>query len=218
MGDLRSHLGSPFIKATPQNTGSSDPLVVGESTSSGIPIWLYGLIGLLLLIVGLLSGKLLGRKKTLPILLLLSVLATETFGQTLPVERARRVNEETETARRMEELDLEETRRGQINKGIDQLNKAFGTAKAAENLIDKYKNLGSCLSSTPPAGQPKIPSFCEDENDTCASCFLNARKKFNEVRYRLEKLQTIYDCTKAYTDAAISFGEINPLSIGLETA
>ena len=190
---LMAHLGSPFIKATPQNTGSSERLAAGESTSSGIPIWLYGLIGVLLLIVGLLAGKLLGRKKTLSILLLLTVLATESFGQTLP--------------RSMEDFERDKTRNGQVDKGIEQINKAFGTASAAQDFLDKYKNLGNCVNSAPPPGQPRIPSFCEDENNSCASCFLNARKKFNEARYKLEKLQTIYDCTKTYTDAAISFGD-----------
>jgi hypothetical protein len=190
-----AHLGSPFIKATTENADLSETPEARENASSGTPLWLYAIIGLLLLVVGLLAGKLLGRKNTLSVILflILAGVSGESFGQTLP--------------RSMEDVDRANTRRGQVDKGIEQINKAFGTAKAAEDFLDKYKNLGNCLKSAPPPGQPRIPSFCEDEGDSCAGCFLNARKKFNEVRYRLEKLQTIYDCTKSYTDAAVSFGD-----------
>ena len=204
---LMVHLGSPFIKATPQNTGSPEPLAVGESTASEIPIWLYGLIGLLLLIVGLFAGKLLGRKKIMPVILLLILtsFSNMSFGQTQQEEIEENANNRIEDIRN--QIQRNGRRRGEINKAIADVNKAFKTADVAQDFLDKYKNLGSCLSSTPPPGQPRIPSFCEEDINTCASCFLNARKKFNEARYKLEKLQTIYDCTKAYTDAAISFGD-----------
>ncbi len=81
------------------------------------------------------------------------------------------------------------------------------TVDNAQNFYNKYKNLGNCMNSTPPPGQPRIPSFCPESDGECASCFVNARSNFNEVRYKFEKLQTIYDCTKNYTDAAISFGD-----------
>lgn len=192
---VMAHLGSPFVKATPENTNVNETNNPSDDNANDNSIWIYIIIGLLLLIVGLLAGKLLGRKKTLSVILflMLTTLATESFAQTLP--------------RSLEDFERGKTRNGQVDKGIEKINKPFGTADAAQDFYDKYKNLGNCLSSTPPPGQPRIPSFCEDEANTCASCFLNARTKFNEARYKLEKLQTIYDCTKAYTDAAISFGD-----------
>lgn len=206
---VMAHLGSPFVKASPENADISETPEAMDNVSSGTPLWIYATIGLLLLVVGLLAGKLLGRKKNMSILLFLiaTSISTECFAQTLPVEEARRVNESTNTDRSMENIGIRETRRGQIDAGIDQLNKAFGTADAIKNYLEQYKNLGDCLGSTPPPGQPRIPSFCEDETNSCANCFLEARRNFNKARYTLEKLQTIYDCTKSYTDAAISFGD-----------
>lgn len=206
---VMAHLGSPFVKTTSENAALNDANKHSDAGSNDKNIWAYVIIGLLLLIVGLLARKLLGKKKALSVILFMALtsLSTESFGQTLPLENARRDNEETETNRRMAELDLEKTRRGQIKDHLDKFNKAFDTADAIKKYLEQYKNLGNCLNSTPPPGQPTIPSFCVDEMNSCASCFLSARGEFNEARYKLDKLQTIYDCTKAYTDAAISFGD-----------
>lgn len=192
---VMAHLGSPFVKATLENANLNNTKDHSDDDSNDKGIWVYIIIGLLLLIVGLLAGKLLGRKKTLSVILFIALtsLSTESFGQTLP--------------RSLEDVERDGKRREQVNKGIEDLNKTFGTADAIKKYLEQYKNLGNCLNSTPPPGQPGIPSFCVDETNSCASCFLSARQEFNKARYTLEKLQTIYDCTKAYTDAAISFGD-----------
>ena len=192
---IMAHLGSPFVKAKSESTNANETTKEPGGSANENSIWVYIIIGVLLLIVGLLAGKLIGRKKTISIILcfICTTLTMEFFAQTLP--------------RSMEDVERDKTRRGQIDEGIERINKAFGTADAVKDYLDKYKNLGNCLNSTPPPGQPKIPSFCVDETDSCAQCFVSARQKFNDVRYKLDKLQTIYDCTKAYTDAAISFGD-----------
>ncbi len=192
---VMAHLGSPFVKATSENAALNDANKHSDAGSNDKNIWAYIIIGLLLLIVGLLAGKLLGKKKALSVILFMALtsLSTESFGQTLP--------------RSLEDVGRDDQRREQVNKGIEDLNKTFGTADAIKKYLEQYKNLGNCLTSTPPPGQPTIPSFCVDEMNSCASCFLSARGEFNEARYKLDKLQTIYDCTKAYTDAAISFGD-----------
>jgi hypothetical protein len=158
----------------------------------------YLIIGALLLLVGLLAGKLVGRKKTM---LFISIfffigIASKSYGQ-----------ESVADIRRAAEDEVNNTRRGQIDGSIRRINEAFDTAGAAEELILRYRNLGSCLGSGPPPGQPRVPSFCPDEESSCASCFSSARANFNRSRYNLEKLQTIYDCSRAYIDAAIAFGD-----------
>ncbi|MGJ8744374.1 hypothetical protein [Polaribacter sp.] len=195
----KNYLGSPFTKATEKNmksdSGSGKSKVVSTSNSN---IWIYIIIGVLLLLVGLLVGKLMGRKKTMLFIFLpiFFVFNLESYGQT-----------ETEIVNQEAVDGLHEARIGQINGSIDRINEAFETEKALEDFYTQYRNLGSCLGSGSPPGQPRIPSFCDGEESACADCFASARAEFNRCRYNLEKLQTIYNCSKAYTDAAVALGD-----------
>lgn len=197
--EVKPYLGSPFVKATKTNLKSDTTTSKSESfPTTNSNIWVYIFIGVLLLLVGLLAGKLMGRKKTMLFILLpvLFIFKTESYGQT-----------ETEDYNRQVENDVHAGRIGQINSGIDGINGAFGTEKALEDFIRQYRNLGSCLGSSSPPGQPRIPSFCDGEESECANCFATARAEFNRCRYNLEKLQTIYNCSRAYIDASIALGD-----------
>lgn len=201
---VMNYLGSPFVKATESNIGTqvaktppTSTTIANPNTSGNISWWIYLIIGALLLLVGLLAGKLMGRKETLSLVLLLILigLTTESYSQTTDLDRTRATNE------------LTNTRRGQIDAGITRLNQAFSTADVAEELVEQYFSLGSCLRSASPPGQPRIPSFCPGEESACADCFASARAEFNRTRYNLERLQTIYDCSRSYIDAAVAFGD-----------
>jgi len=207
--EVMSYLGSPFVKATKKNMGLETSIAKTNTTQAGQSNqWIYILIGVLILIVGLLAGKLMSRKKTLLlVLLILTGLTSKTYSQTLGIERARESNVETEVYHRRERNTVNATTNGHIDASIDRLNQAFATAEAAEELIKQYYSLGSCLGSASPPGQPRIPSFCDDEESTCADCFATARGEFNRARYNLEKLQTIYNCSKSFTDAAVALGD-----------
>ncbi|MCW8982004.1 MAG: hypothetical protein OQJ83_11515, partial [Altibacter sp.] len=120
-------------------------------------------------------------------------------------------------------LDLLEKERKGLDKGVKDLNKHLSnirkTWEQVKSLYNKYNGLSSCINATPPAGSPTIPSICtdivfddrgeplEDQDDECANCFKEARKKFNEQRYLFERLATIYKCTKKFSEAAIAFGD-----------
>lgn len=195
--EVMNYLGSPFVKANEKDMGSIKVAHAETTQTAESNLWIYIIIGVLLLVVGLLAGKLMGRKKTM-LLILFSLLigfCSESYGQ------------DTGEANREIETGIHNTRRGQIDAGIGQLNQAFGTSEAAEEFFKQYRNLGSCLGSGSPPGQPRIPSFCEGEESACADCFASARAEFNRCRYNLERLQTIYNCSKAYTDAAVALGD-----------
>jgi len=208
--EVKNYLGSPFVKATEENMGleilSEKPDTTQTAQSN---MWIFIVIGVLLLVVGLLAGKLMGRKKTMLMLLLplISGITTISYGQTVGIERARESNLETEIFHRRERNAVNATINGHIDSQINTINKAFETEKVLENFANAYRNLGSCLGSGTPPGQPRIPSFCDDEENACADCFRSARAEFNRCRYNLEKLQTIYNCSKAYTDAAVALGD-----------
>lgn len=208
---IMNYLSSPFVKATEENlstTTSIEQAAPGPNTSTQINWFIYALIGVLLVLVGLMAGKLSARKKTL-ILILITIsfgFSSASYSQSIGVERARQNNLERELEYRRERNSTSASTRGHIGKMIGRINQGFGTADAAENYFRQYRNLGSCLQSGSPPGQPRIPSFCEDES-SCAHCFSSARANFNKSRYNLEKLQTIYDCSTSYLNAAIAFGD-----------
>ncbi|WP_179007576.1 hypothetical protein [Winogradskyella forsetii] len=200
--ELMNYLGSPFVKATDKNMGSDSSGENSEaktesSQSANSNLWIYIVIGVLLLVVGLLAGKLMGRKKTMLFILLPMLFAVNPKGY----------GQDTGELNQDVEDGVRSTRRGQIDAGIDGLNSAFGTAGAAEAFFKQYRNLGSCLGSGSPPGQPRIPSFCDGEESECADCFASARAEFNRCRYNLERLQTIYNCSRAYIDAAVALGD-----------
>ncbi len=79
--------------------------------------------------------------------------------------------------------------------------------QSTKALYQSYKGLGNCINSVPLPGTPRMPSFCPDLNSDCGECFVDARRQLEETRYNLEKLKSIYSCTKKFSDAAISFGD-----------
>lgn len=207
--EVMNYLGSPFIKATEKNMGLETSVAKTDTaqTSQG-NLWIYIILGVLILIIGLLAGKLMSRKKNLVLVLLILIgMTSETYSQTVGIERARESNLETEIFHRRERNAVNATINGEIDASINRINQAFGTEKAAEEYLTQYRNLGSCLGSGSPPGQPRIPSFCDGEESSCADCFVSARSEFNRARYNLEKLQTIYNCSKAFTDAAVALGD-----------
>ncbi|MDN3493450.1 hypothetical protein [Winogradskyella bathintestinalis] len=208
--EVKNYLGSPFVKATEKNMGLETPVEKTDTVQTAESnLWIFIIIGVLLLVVGLLAGKLMGRKKTMLLVLLPFVCGISSVGysQTVGIERARQSNVETEVFHRRERNAVNATINGHIDSQINTINKAFETEKVLEDFANAYRNLGSCLGSGTPPGQPRIPSFCDDEEDACADCFRSARAEFNRCRYNLEKLQTIYNCSTAYTDAAVALGD-----------
>lgn len=214
---LMNYLGSPFVKASEnaldaQNSDHQNT----NSSKSNMSLWVYILIGVLLLLVGLLAGKLMSRKETLSLIFLLMLigLTTESYGQISTEEQERFDNMKNEIDSDRRGVAFERDSRDYINNTIEKVNKtigtykkAVGTVKALDKLMKQYSSLESCLGSGPPPGRPRIPSFCVDEENACADCFVDARAKFNRMRYNLEKLQTIYNCSKSYIDAAVAFGD-----------
>ena len=197
--ELKTYLDSPFVKATKQQMGinkETAPSVTSENAQTNI--WIYAIIGVLLLVVGLLAGKLMGRKKTLVLTFFIMLSGIASQGQS---------SGETQGFHERERDEVNQHINGEIDSVIDRTNQAFETEKILEEFIRQYRNLGSCLGSSTPPGQPRIPSFCNGEESECANCFAAARAEFNRCRYNLEKLQTIYNCSKAYIDASVALGD-----------
>nr|WP_293299737.1 hypothetical protein [Allomuricauda sp.] len=240
----KSYLGSAFRKIKQSEMKSGGDAKVNTSTGAissdgndnsdkGGGTWLYIALGVALLVIGVLVGKLMGKKgKNTTILLLfifLVPLGTKAQnyweGNVMTMEQFENWKTQFEHDQDMLKTELEvlKSERAGMKKGIENLNKTLSNIRSTwttvKNLYSSYTGLSSCINSTPPSGAPSIPSICteismsedgkilEDEDEGCASCFVEARQKFNERRYLFERLATIYKCTKKFTNAAIAFGD-----------
>ena len=206
---MEQHLGSAFTKATAKEM---DPDSGGGSSGGTSNTMLYIIIGVALLVIGFLGAKLMSRKQANMLLLFIALGVSgplmaqggfRTFdggldggyGDWLREEGPGLVEEGVEA----------------IDEGLDRLGEVGEIIRDDEryrtvrDLYDSYTGLGDCISSVPPPGMPRMPSFCETEE--CGTCFTQARADFNTVRYSFERLKVIYNCTKTFTDAAISFGD-----------
>jgi hypothetical protein len=95
---------------------------------------------------------------------------------------------------------------GKIGEGIGHFKTGVDVLKTLKTLSDSWSNLSACSQISNPAGSPRIPTFCED-NQNCQQCYTDARREFDHVRGVLEQLRVIYKCNKDYVDSAISFGD-----------
>lgn len=231
--EKKGYLGSAFRKikkSEMKSGGDASPENSGDGESSNT--MLYILLGVAVLVIAFLAGRLLGNKskKATIILWLLFTMPFSAYAQgdggvflTMAQFEDYKTGVESTHANLLRKLEILESERsavdrtiGDINANITKIRSAWTSVKA---LYSSYTGLSSCLSSTPPAGSPTIPSICtdlsfdeegeilEEQDEECASCFMEARRRFNQTRYVFEQLATIYKCTKKFTDAAIAFGD-----------
>ncbi len=203
-----------------------------ESSANSSTTLLYVIIGLLVLIVLILAFK--KKKSNINMMLLLFLFTgfsqpvfsqnisftpeqTQTIGQMLSREGEsekalkRMIKDQMQREGRTSTMDSENTLK-KFNSVVSRINSVQGKLSTATNiysstkeLYDSYENLSTCINSSSLPGLPRVPSFCVDNQ--CKKCFTDARRKFNDLRYKFEKLQAIYDCTKRFSQAAIAFGD-----------
>jgi hypothetical protein len=235
---VKEYLGSPFRKIKESEMKAAKAAETPETFGSGGDNkWLYIAMGVALLVIGLLAGKLLGKNKnSATLVLLLMGIPSMAFAQPSPqgsfltVEEFEDYVKDTEahfkdfetllkviSERVPSEWNAEKFKKttGNIDQKITGIMKAWSSAAKVFSL---YNGLGGCMNATQLPGEPNIPSFCDDEllsgatgsgdnTETCSECYYQARTEFNNVRYTLEELATIYSCTKKFTDAALAFGD-----------
>lgn len=233
---MENYLKSPFIKATPQNSGIlvsneknsiSEADKNSESNNQTIPSFVLIVVGVLvgIIIMLLLKNKILSKKSgtfhtlIFTLLFLSPIHSREIQRPTDPqieglqfltkkdkahLEEFINSRVESRTADLVNSLKRMDKVASDIQK---MLGKGIATYNIAKEFFGSTETLGNCLSNGTPPGQPRIPSFCVEDDGECASCFSSARGKFNKTRYRFERLQNIYDCYTKYFDTAIKFGD-----------
>ena len=232
---VKSYLNSPFRTLTekdkiPASTSTNQVANTTDDSNTATTnsqTLLYIIIGLLAGIIIMLAL----RKKKSTINMLLLLLSLSLFSKTIYAQNGLstaqlytlgNMLDDKEGKKYMENMVREqmqqngETSATDFRRGLDKFNSVasdiqgkLSTAthvyNSAKELYDSYENLSSCINSAPLPGLPKVPSFCVDNN--CKNCFLDAREQFNQLRYKFEKLQAIYNCTKRFSKAAIAFGD-----------
>ena len=207
---VKEYLGSPFRKIKESEMKAAKAAETPETFGSGGDNkWLYIAMGVALLVIGLLAGKLLGKNKnSATLVLLLMGIPSMAFAQPSPqgsfltVEEFEDYVKDTEahfkdfetllkviSERVPSEWNAEKFKKttGNIDQKITGIMKAWSSAAKVFSL---YNGLGGCMNA-----------------ETCSECYYQARTEFNNVRYTLEELATIYSCTKKFTDAALAFGD-----------
>ncbi len=228
---VKEYINSPFVQATDaQLSGSktsTEPGVgpddfTGNPSSTSNNFWLYGLLGLFLLIIGVLAGKLLGKKKHTVILLVLVTISFESLtAQQHDGGYWNPENVRNGAYKEWMERNHELNRGGMADLGagiqrmeslskkmadpLEKAGKAQKSIEAFKEYYDSYKGLSNCINSTSPPGAPTIPSFCI--TGECGQCFIDARQKFNFTLYQFEKLNAIYNCTINYSNKAMAVGD-----------
>ncbi len=212
---IKEHLGDPFRKIKETEVSASITGGASGNTREGNTL-LYILLGIALLVIGLLAGKLMGKKSTMVLLILFgttfSLLAQPPAGTTGFYADGQYFNPQDLDNGKFEDAIREQSGydpTSDINNVREFINSGRDRVDAGINLYNEYMALGDCMTSAPLPNSPRVPSFCdaENEDDECSSCFLSAREEFNRTRYLLEELRTIYNCTKSFSGKAISFGD-----------
>ena len=181
---------------------------------------LYVIAFFLLLIVILLGMMVLRKNKAANVLVILLLSVAVLQGQDANPEDGPSLEERIESVKAEFDQFKAAHQRVQRWQGafqkIDELRKL---KESFSSMRSSYEGLGACIASAPAFTSPRIPSFCENVptgtftsgassyRESCANCFLEARREFNQVRFTLSRLETIYKCTKKMTTSAKAFGD-----------
>lgn len=161
---VMEYLDSPFVKANDENLGKTGSGGAGGSSN----MLLYIALGVALLIIGFLGAKVLGRKKTTNLLLVLLLFAPLSGfaqfqgGGFWDPESTRNGTYES-WLRSESSRTLRESSMGRLSDGLKRLRDVSGSMKgklddvlkkykAIKELYEAYTGLGDCISSVPLPG------------------------------------------------------------------
>jgi hypothetical protein len=229
--EQKNYLETPFSKIS-----KAEMQVKTSSTTNGVTVddpsdnneggsntLLYILLGVAILIIGVLAGKLMGKKSASVVLLCLTSSLT-VHAQRLQPDRfygpddyesyMDDTEEEMKTSP-VSEKSFGDNPMDDFDSAQEKFDKFKDTFEKYKDYKEKYDNLTDCMKTGPIPGEPRIPSFCDipvsntgwETDKSCAGCFKEARRNFNETRYLFTQLATIYRCTKNFSEAAIAYGD-----------
>ena len=215
----QDHLGTPFVSIEKnQMKANARKNDAGGASKGGNNTILYIIIGVALLIIAFLGGKLLGKKKSvnlfIPLLFFTFSVSAQMGSSSIPEESL-----DILESQQQEDLNDNQARRDFRSNTTQNLASRLIEIRSTWNAIRSfdrsYTTYRNCVPSGPPPNEPRIPSFCSappteigsEDTSSCAGCYITARRTFNETRYKLEKLSGIYKCAKTYTDAALALGD-----------
>ncbi|PKA82823.1 hypothetical protein ATE92_0962 [Ulvibacter sp. MAR_2010_11] len=212
----QEHLGSPFVpieKSQMKVSGSES----GDD-GGGSNLILYLIIGIALLVIAFLGGKLLGKKKAANFFILMlftSISVSAQMGTTGIPEGSLDIMESQQQQDSNDNQARRDFRSNTTQNIVTRLIEIRSTWNEIRSFDRSYTTYRNCVPTGIAPDDPRIPSFCTEsstetgtyDSSNCAGCFGNSRRDFNEARYKLEMLAGIYKCAKTYSNAAIALGD-----------
>ena len=114
---------------------------------------------------------------------------------------------------RMQSLGEEWGKLGDAATPFEFMNTATGVAESGMAWLNEHRSFtphdAGLVPDYSPDGSPTLPVGCAltEEAGECAQCYQQAQGKLNGSRRLLERLRAIYEGTKRYVDASVSFGD-----------
>jgi hypothetical protein len=114
---------------------------------------------------------------------------------------------------RMESLGEEWGKLGDAATPFEFMNNAMSVADSGMNWLNEHRAFtpsdAGLVPDFNPDGSPTLPVGCllNDDAAACARCYQSAQGHLNGSRMLLERLRAIYEGTKRYVDASVSFGD-----------
>jgi hypothetical protein len=193
-------------------------ILVPGAARSGAPPWLWiaasvgatGVVAVLLLVMTRRKG---GAAAAMIALAIAGPSAQEGSG---PVQ----VNSSSLTTAdsggwhaRMESLGEEWGKVQNAGTPFEFMNTATGVAESGAAWLNEHRSFtphdAGLVPDYSPDGSPTLPVGCmlTDEAEGCTRCYQQAQGKLNGSRRLLERLRALYEGTKRYVDASVSFGD-----------
>jgi len=192
-------------------------LVPGAATarSTNIGMWIAGGVattGLLAAVLFLIARNKKGAATVAVLLSLASVHAQVPSGPSA-ASSSSLTGGDGDWGARMQSLGEEWGKLGDAATPFEFMNTATGTAESALNWWNEHRDFTpedeGINPDYSPDGSPTLPVGCMmgENAEACTQCYADAQGRLNGSRRLLERLRGLYEGTKRYVDASVSFGD-----------
>ncbi len=192
-------------------------LVPGKTTaSSSMSVWIgaaVGVTGLLAVAVLLMMKNKRGPAAAAILVLSVASLQAQVPSGPSSASSGSLTGGDGDWGSRMKTLGEEWGKLGDASTPFEFMNTATSVAESGVNWWNEHLNFTpSDEGISPdysPDGSPNLPVGCmmNDNAEACNACYTQAQGRLNGSRQLLERLRALYEGTKRYVDASVSFGD-----------
>jgi hypothetical protein len=192
-------------------------LVPGAARSGGRPwVWIatgVGVTGIAAVVLLMMMRRKGGAAAAMIVLALAGVSAQDGSGPVSVSSGSLTGGDSGGWGARMTSLGEEWGKVGDAATPFEFMNRATGVAESGVAWLNEHRSFTphdeGLVPDYSPDGSPSLPVGCmmNDEAEACNRCYQQAQGKLNGSRRLLERLRALYEGTKRYVDASVSFGD-----------